>query len=156
MTGATSAPPHVNPPPHEIAAILREIGTIAVVGLSPKENRDSNRVARYLMEQGYTVVPVNPGQSRILGQTCFRTLGDIPFQVDVADLFLNPARVPSAVDQAIEIGVRVIWMQMGVIHEEAARKAAGAGIQVVMDRCIKVEHAAMIRGNIPLVPSPPA
>ena len=124
----------------EIEEILRECRKIAVVGLSPKESRDSNRVARYLMEQGYEVVPVNPGQKEILGETCYRSLKDIPFQVDMADLFLNPTRVPQAVDQAIEIGVNTVWMQLGVIHNEAAEKVRQAGIRVVMDRCIMTEH----------------
>jgi len=111
-----------------------------VVGLSPKEARDSNRVARYLMAQGYEVVPVNPGQKEILGRTCYRSLGDIPFAVDMANFFLNPSRVPPVVDQAIQKKVRVIWMQLGVVHNEAAQKAREAGIQVVMNQCIMQEH----------------
>jgi len=130
-------------PSEEIEEILRECRKIAVVGLSPKESRDSNRVARYLMEQGYEVVPVNPGQREILGKTCYRSLKDIPFPVDMADLFLNPTRVPQAVDQAIEIGVNAVWMQLGVIHDEAAEKIRQEGIRVVMDRCIMTEHRIM-------------
>ena len=133
-------------PSEEIEEILREYRKIAVVGLSPKESRDSNKVARYLMGQGYEIVPVNPGQREILGKTCYRSLKDIPFQVDMADLFLNPTRVPSVVDQAIEIRVRAIWMQLGVIHNEAALKAKASGIQVVMDRCLMVEHQRMTQG----------
>ena len=127
-------------PSEEIEEILRECRRIAVVGLSPKESRDSKRVARYLMEQGYEIVPVNPGQREILGRTCYRSLKDIPFQVDMADLFLNPTRVPQVVDQAIEIGVNTVWMQLGVIHHEAAEKVRQAGIRLVMDRCIMTEH----------------
>jgi len=130
-------------PSEEIEEILRECRKIAVVGLSPKESRDSNRVARYLMEQGYEVVPVNPGQREILGKTCYRSLKDIPFPVDMADLFLNPTRVPQAVAQAIEIGVNAVWMQLGVIHDEAAEKIRQEGIRVVMDRCIMTEHRIM-------------
>jgi predicted CoA-binding protein len=135
--------PDYNPPSDEIMEILRKCRTIAVVGLSPKESRDSNRVAKYLMDQGYEVVPVNPGQREILGKPCFRTLGDIPFPIDMADLFLNPARVPPVVDQAIEIGVHAIWMQEGVAHNESAQKARKAGIPVVMNKCIKKEHMKM-------------
>lgn len=135
--------PDYNPPSDEIIEILRKCRTIAVVGISPKESRDSNRVAKYLMDQGYEVVPVNPGQREILGKPCFKTLKDIPFPIDMADLFLNPTRVPPVVDQAIEIGVHAIWMQEGVIHNEAAQKARKAGISVVMNKCIKKEHMKM-------------
>ena len=92
------------------------------------------------MEKGYEIVPVNPGQKEILEQDCFKTLTDIPFKVDLVDLFLNPERVPPVVDQAIEIGAPVLWMQEGVIHHEAAQKAREAGLTVVMDRCTKHEH----------------
>jgi len=138
--------PDGNPPSKEIEEILAHCRTIAVVGLSPKEARDSNRVARYLMEHGYEVIPVNPGQKEILGAICYRSLGDIPFQVDMADLFLNPNRVSSVVDQAIGIGVRVIWMQLGVVHNGAAQKAREAGIQVVMNKCIMQEHKRLTTG----------
>jgi len=137
-------PDHIGPS-EEIEAILRKCRKIAVVGLSPKEYRDSNRVARYLMEQGYEIVPINPGQREILGKTCYRSLKDIPFQVDMADLFLNPTRVPLAVDQAIKIGVNAVWMQLGVVHNEAAEKVRQVGIRVVMDRCIMVEHQRMTK-----------
>ena len=131
--------------PEEIKEILKNVWKIAVVGLSPKEERDSHRVARYLLDNGYDVVPVNPGQKEILGKTCFKTLKDIPFPVDVVDLFLNPRRVPPAVDQAIAMGVKVIWMQLGVIHHEAARKAKDAGVTVVMDKCLKQAHEDLLR-----------
>ena len=143
MKEIISEPPEYTDPSEEIEAILRECRKIAVVGLSPKESRDSNKVARYLMEQGYEIVPVNPGQREILGKTCYRSLKDIPFQVDMADLFLNPTRVPQTVDQASEIGVNTVWMQLGVIHNEAAEKARQAGIRVVMNRCIMTEHRRM-------------
>jgi len=145
MEGIISEIAYYTGPSKEIAEILRECRKIAVVVLSPKESRDSYKVARYLMEQGYEVVPVNPGQREILGKTCYRSLKDIPFQVDMADLFLNPTRVPQAVDQAIEIGVNAVWMQLGVVHNEAALKAKASGIQVVMDRCIMVEHQRMAK-----------
>ena len=137
-------PDHAGPS-EEIEEILRECRKIAVVGLSPKESRDSNKVARYLMKQGYEIIPINPGQREILGKTCYRSLKDIPFQVDMADLFLNPTRVPQAVDQAIEIGVNTVWMQLGVIHDEAAEKIRQAGIRVVVDRCIMKEHKRIVQ-----------
>jgi predicted CoA-binding protein len=143
MTDVKYERPDDNPPRSEIKAILERSKKIAVVGLSPKEGRDSNRVAKYLMENGYEIVPVNPGQKQILGQTCYKNLEEIPYPVDVADLFLNPTRVPAVVDQAINKGIGVIWMQLGVIHNEAAQKAREAGATVVMDKCIKQEHEKM-------------
>lgn len=140
MTDIQCEFPDYDPPSDEIKDILKRCKKIAVVGLSPKEERDSNKVAGYLMEQGYEIVPVNPGQKEILGKKCFKTLKDIPFQVDLVDLFINPTRVPPIVDQAIEIGADVIWMQLGIAHNESAEKARKAGIQVVMNRCIKIEH----------------
>jgi len=128
------------PQPGEIKDILEKCKKIAVAGISPKESRDSNRVARYLLDHGYEIVPVNPGQREILGRPCFRTLKDIPFSVDMVNLFLNPSRVSPAVDQAIEMSVRAIWMQKGIVHNESARKAREAGIQVVMNMCIMTEH----------------
>ena len=140
MEDLKSEMPDLNPPSEEIITVLQKSKKIAVVGLSPKEERDSNKVARYLMEHGYEVIPVNPGQKEILGQTCFRTLKDIPFTVDVVDLFLNPKRIPPVVDEAIEIGAPVIWMQLEIVHKEAAEKARQAGATVIMNRCIKIEH----------------
>ncbi len=132
--------PDHTPPPEEIVHILQTCHRIAMVGLSPKQERDSHKVAKYLLEQGYEVIPVNPGQKEILGRKCYKTLKDVPFKVDLANLFLNPERVSPVVDQAIEVGVKVVWMQLGVVHNEAARKAREAGIKVVMNRCIKQEH----------------
>jgi predicted CoA-binding protein len=140
MITTTCELPDCNPPSEEIKGILRKCRTIAVVGISPKESRDSNRVAKYLMKQGYEIVPVNPGQREILEKPCFRTLSDIPFPIDMADLFLNPERVPVVVDQAIDMGVQVIWMQEGVVHNKAAQKAREKGIEVVMNKCIMKEH----------------
>ena len=143
MINTTCELPDSNPPSEEIKGILRKCRTIAVVGISPKESRDSNRVAKYLMNQGYEIVPVNPGQRKILEKPCFRTLSDIPFQMDMADLFLNPSRVPTVVDQAIDMGVQVIWMQEGVVHNKTAQKAREKGIEVVMNKCIMKEHMKM-------------
>jgi predicted CoA-binding protein len=148
MANANCELPNYNPPSAEIVDILHNFKKIAIVGISPKESRDSNKVARYLMEQGYEIAPVNPGQSEILGKTCFKTLKNIPFRIDVADLFLNPTRVPAVVDQAIHIGVRAIWMQEGVVHNDSASKARKAGIQVIMNMCIMKAIKAMKAGEL--------
>ncbi len=137
----------INPSPEEIREILKKVKKIAVVGLSPKEDRPSNRVAKYLMEHGYEIVPVNPGQKEILGAKCYPGISEIPFDVDVADLFLNAKRVTDAVDQALDKGIKVIWMQLGIYHREAGEKAVKAGATVVMDRCIKIEHEKIINNS---------
>ncbi|MFZ0449497.1 MAG: CoA-binding protein [Desulfatiglandaceae bacterium] len=129
-----------NPSSEEIADILKDSRSIAVVGCSPKASRDSHQVARYLLDHGYDVIPVNPGQKEILERMCYSSLMHIPVSVDVVDIFLNPKRVPPVVDQAIEIGAKVVWMQLGVVENASALKAGQKGIQVVMDRCIKQEH----------------
>ncbi|HBF42664.1 MAG TPA: CoA-binding protein [Desulfobacteraceae bacterium] len=137
--------PDYNPPSEEIKNILEKCKKIAVVVTSPKPHRDSNRVARYLMEQGYEIIPVNPGQKTILGRPCYKTLKDIPSPIDMVDLFINPVRVPPVVDQAIDMGIRVIWMQLGVVHNQAAEKARKCGIQVVMNKCTMAEHKNLSR-----------
>lgn len=113
---------------------------IAAVGLSPKPERPSNMVARYLLDTGYTVIPVNPGQKEILGLPCYPNLASIPVPVDIVDIFRRPEHVPQIVDEAIAINAKVIWMQEGIVNEEAARKARDAGLTVIMDRCIKKDH----------------
>jgi predicted CoA-binding protein len=143
MAASVCEIPDPNPSTEDITEILRNCKTIAVLGCSPKTTRDSNRVARYLIEQGFEVIPVNPGQREILGRTCYKRLTDIPGHVDLANFFLNPTRVPEAVDEAIEKGVRAIWMQLGVVHNASARKARDRRIQVVMNKCIMVEHQKM-------------
>jgi predicted CoA-binding protein len=137
--------PDFNPPSEEITNILKTSKSIAVVGLSPKETRDSNMVARYLIKQGYNVVPVNPGQKEILGRQCYKSLKEIPHPVDLVDLFINPVRIPPIADQAIEIGARVIWMQVGIVHNQASKKARNSGLQVIMNKCIKTEHEKITR-----------
>ncbi|MFQ6759089.1 MAG: CoA-binding protein [Deltaproteobacteria bacterium] len=123
-----------------IKKLLATARTIAVVGLSPKETRPSNMVARYLIEAGYTVIPVNPGQEEILGLDCYPDLGSIPVPVDIVDIFRRSEDVPPIVAESIAIGAKAIWMQEGVIHAEAARTARAAGVLVVMDRCLKTVH----------------
>jgi len=139
--------PDYMPPPKDIEKILQDSKRIAIVGLSPKTSRDSNKIARYLLEKGFDIIPVNPGQEQVLERTCYKSLEDIPFAFDVANLFINPTRVPPVVDQCIRIGVKTIWMQLGVVHNESASKARAAGIEVVMNRCIMVEHQNILGGN---------
>jgi len=127
-----------------IRKVLRESKTIAVVGLSPKPNRPSHQVARYLMEVGYTIIPVNPGQDIILGQTCYSNLRDIPTPVDMVDIFRRQEEVVPIVEDAIGNGARFIWMQQGIVNEEAAEKAEAAGLIVIMDRCTKIDHMNLL------------
>ena len=126
-----------------IDTILRSSQSIAVVGFSPKINRPSHIVGKYLMEAGFTVYPVNPGVSEILGRTSYPDLKSIPAAVDVVDIFRRSEEVLPIVEAAIGIGAKVIWMQQGIVNEEAAALAEKAGMQVVMDRCIKIDHANM-------------
>ncbi len=127
-----------------IRRILQDSKTIAVVGLSPKPQRPSHRVARYLMEAGYSIIPVNPGQDSVLGLTCYPNLRAIPSAVDMVDIFRRPEAVLPIVDDAIAIGAKFIWMQEGIVNGEAAAKAEEAGLVVVMDRCTKIDHMNLL------------
>ena len=129
-----------NPPDSVIREILTQNRTIAVVGCSPKEHRDSNRIAELLMTRGHEVVPVNPGHRQILGVPCYRDLRSIPFPVEMIDVFRRSEFVPDVVDQAIEIGAKIFWTQLGVYHEEAAQKALNAGLIVIMNKCPAIEY----------------
>lgn len=129
-----------------LSRILKENHSIAVVGLSANWYRPSFFAAKYLQEHGYRIIPVNPNYEEILGEKCYPTLTDIPEKVDVVDLFQRAERVPAYVDEAIAIGARVLWMQLGIVHEAAAEKARAAGLDVVMDRCMKIEHARLFGG----------
>jgi predicted CoA-binding protein len=124
----------------DIKSILEESKTVAVVGLSPRKERDSHRVARYLQSQGYRIIPVNPNADEILGERSYPDLASVPEPIDVVDVFRRSEAVPEIVEEAIKVGARTVWMQMGVIHEEAAARAREAGLQVVMDRCMMIEH----------------
>ena len=128
---------------HQAAAIrniLHNTRTIAVVGLSPKPGRPSNQVASYLKAAGYTIIPVNPDQDSLLGLTCYPDLKAIPGPVDIVDIFRRPEHVLPVVKEAISIRAKVVWMQSGIINDEAAGLAAEAGLTVVMDRCTMVDH----------------
>jgi predicted CoA-binding protein len=124
----------------EISEILKTYRVVAVVGLSNKPERPSHQVARYLQEHGYRIIPVNPGCREVLGETCYARLGDIPFPVDVVDIFRNVEAIPAIVDEAITVGAKVVWMQQGLEEPRAAQKARQAGLRVVMNRCMKIEH----------------
>ncbi len=123
---------------------LREIlsgsRTVAMVGLSAKPERDSYQVAAYLKEHGYRVIPVNPGVGEVLGERAYASLADIPEPVDIVDIFRRPEDAPAVVAQALVLKPRAVWLQLGVGSREAAQVAGRAGIPVVMDRCLKMEH----------------
>jgi uncharacterized protein len=130
----------------EITRFLSEIKSIAIVGLSPKVNRPSNMVAKYLMVAGYTIYPVNPGQTKILGEVCYPDLGAIPYPIDIVNIFRKSEDVFPVVEQIITLNPlpRAVWMQQGIIDDAAADLARNQGIFVVMDRCIKVDHNMLI------------
>ena len=111
-----------------------------MVGLSPRPDRPSYRVASYLKEQGYRIIPVNPTEKEILGEPCYSSLASIPEPVDVVDIFRRSEEVPAIVEEAIKIGAKAVWMQEGVINEEAAIQAERAGLMAVMDKCMGKEH----------------
>ncbi|MCX8125203.1 MAG: CoA-binding protein [Spirochaetes bacterium] len=133
--------PAFNSEDGEIKEILTRYKVVAIVGLSDDPTKDSNRVAQYLISNGYTVVPVNPTKETILGLKSYPNLTSIPFTVDIVDIFRKPADVPPVVDEAIAIGAKVVWMQLGIAHNEAAKKAREAGLKVVQSKCIKMEHS---------------
>jgi hypothetical protein len=127
-----------------IRKVLRNSKTIAVVGLSPKPHRPSHQVASYLMEVGYTIIPVNPGQDAILGRTCYPNLRAIPTPVEMVDIFRRQETILPIVEDAISIGAQFIWMQEGIVNKEAAAKAESAGLTVIMDRCTKIDHMNLL------------
>lgn len=126
--------------------ILAESHTIAMVGLSRNWYRPSNFASKYLMDHGYRVIPVNPAYDEVLGERCYPSLRDVPEPVDVVDCFRRAEDIPPLVDDAIAIGAKVLWMQLGVINLGAAERAADAGLDVVMDRCMKIEYARLFGG----------
>jgi uncharacterized protein len=123
---------------------LNAYHTVAVVGLSPDTTKPSNDVSRYMMNHGYNVIPVNPTATEIFGKTCYPNLSAVPQPVEIVDIFRASDKVGPIVDEAIKIKAKVIWMQEGVINEEAAAKARAAGLIVIMDSCIKKDHARLI------------
>ncbi|MBN2040022.1 MAG: CoA-binding protein [Spirochaetes bacterium] len=132
--------PGSNPPSDEIKKILETYRTVAIVGLSNKPDRDSYKVGKYLQENGYKIIPVNPGVSEILGEKSYPDLSSIPEQVDIVDIFRAVDAIPGIVDEAISIKAKVVWMQLGLAHNESAKKATDAGLKAVQSKCMKVEH----------------
>lgn len=130
----------------KVRRILRTHKTIAVVGLSAQWHRPSFFAAKYMQEHGYRVIPVNPQYDTILGERCFKSLRDIPEKVDIVDCFRRSAEIPAIADDAIAIGAKVLWMQLGVENAEARRKAEAAGLEVVENRCVKIEHGRFFGG----------
>jgi predicted CoA-binding protein len=126
----------------EIKHTLRNVETVAVVGISPKEDRPSYIVASYLKSKGYRIIPVRPDGEEILGEKVYHSLSEIPKEigVDVVDIFRRSEDVPPIVEEAIQRGAEVVWMQEGVIHKEAGEKAEKVGLKIIMDRCMKKEH----------------
>ena len=131
-----------------IRRVLGEYRTWAVVGCSPDRRRDSHDVAAFLLSHGYEVIPVNPGCTEILGRRCYPTVADIPGPVEVVDIFRRSESAGAHVDEAVAAGARAVWMQLGVIDEAAAERASAAGLDVVMDRCPKIELPRLVRSGL--------
>jgi len=128
----------------DLKKLLIETKTIAVVGASPKLWRDSGAISEFLNKRGYKVFPVNPKYHEVLGMKCYPDLKSIPETIDMVDIFRNPDEVGPVIDEAIVVGAKSVWMQLGVINETAASAAEKAGLSVVMDRCIAIEHRALM------------
>lgn len=127
-------------------SVLQRYSRIAMVGLSGNPYRPSHFAAIYMLSAGYTVIPVNPREQEVLGQRSYPSLREVPGPVEIVDIFREPAAVPALVEDAIAVGAKVLWLQLGVIHLEAARRAREAGLEVVMDACVKIEHARFFGG----------
>jgi len=125
--------------------LLSKAKTIAIVGISPDEEKPSNIVARYIQEAGYRVIPVNPNYSEILGERCYRTLSEIGERIDIVDIFMRPEKLMPVVEEAVRIKPECIWLQLGIINEEAKKLAEQNNIKFVMDFCIKIEHSRLCR-----------
>jgi predicted CoA-binding protein len=137
----------VNHETDRVLRILKSVHTLAVVGMSTNPDKEAHTVPAYLMEHGYRVIPVNPNAAEILGLKSYTHLGEVPEPVDLVLIFRPSPDVPPIVDEAIRIGARVIWMQLGIAHEQAAEAARRAGLEVVMDRCIRTSHWSLMAGG---------
>lgn len=126
--------------------VLQLNRTIAVVGLSASWNRPSYFAAKYMQERGYTIIPVNPGASEILGVKCYPDLASVPVPIDMVDVFRKPEDVVPIAEETVRIGAKCLWLQLGVINDEAVALADAAGLEVVMDRCVKIEYARLFGG----------
>jgi predicted CoA-binding protein len=138
--------PTVNSNKEEMKEIFENVKTIAVLGLSPDESKASNMVARYLQNAGYKIVPVYPKEDEILGEKVYRSLAEIPFEIDMVDIFRKPAAFDAIADACIERGdVKVFWGQQGLVNNAAAQKAKDAGMKVVQNYCTKIEHMKLAK-----------
>ena len=126
--------------------ILLRSRTLAVVGLSAQWHRPSYFAAKYMQDHGYRIIPVNPKYADVLGEKCYPDLRSIPEAVDIVDCFRKAPEIPAIAGEAIAIGAKVLWMQLGIVNEEAARRASAAGLVVVMNHCVKIEHARILGG----------
>lgn len=147
MSDAFETTEFENPSEDDIRRLLERVRRIAVVGLSPKPHRDSNRVARYLQGVGYTVIPIYPREETILGQPVFRRVQDVPGGVDLVDVFRRREELPRVVDDALAARAPAIWLQQDCIDEPGAQRARDTGVTVVMDRCLAVDHARLLGRN---------
>ena len=137
-----------NPELSEIKTILQQVKTIAVMGLSPKENRPSYRVARHLQSYGYRVIPVRPAIDEVLGEKAFSNLGDVTSKIDLVDVFRAPDKISPVIDICIEKNIPYLWLQDGVVNHSEALRAQAAGIFVVMDRCIYRDYKELLNSEI--------
>ena len=126
--------------------ILRQYKTIAMVGVSNSPHRPSYFAAKYMLHHGYRVVPVNPRYEEVLGEKCYPSIPAIPFAVALVDCFRKPAEIPMLAEQAIEANAKCLWLQLGIVHEQAEQSARDAGLDVVSDRCVKIEHGRLFGG----------
>jgi predicted CoA-binding protein len=126
--------------PDLIRTLLSRPATIAVIGLSPDPGKPSHYVPAYMQQHGYRILPVNPAVDTVLGETCYPTLTDLPIKPDIVNVFRLPKYIPAIVEEMIQLGLSNLWIQSGIINREAAAQAEAAGIHVIMDRCIMVEH----------------
>ena len=131
---------------NSLRRILKQSRVLAIVGLSAQWHRPSYFAAKYMLEHGYRVIPVNPQYKEVLGQKCYASLRDIPEKVDLVDVFRKTADVMPVAEDAIAIGAKVLWQQLGVRNAEAAARAQAAGLEAVMDRCVKIEHGRLFGG----------
>jgi predicted CoA-binding protein len=138
--------PQINSNKDQIKYILKNTKSIAIIGCSPNPTKASNIVAKYLLEKGYTIYPVYPKEDKILGQSVYRNLSDIPYKIDMVDIFRKPAIIASVIDEAIQKGgIKYIWTQLGLVNNEAAKKAENNGMKVVQNHCTKIEYDLLLK-----------
>jgi uncharacterized protein len=135
--------PHRNPPDQDLKQLLTSAQTIAMVGASSKPDRSSHGIMRKLQQVGYRVIPVNPNETEVLGERAYPSLTEVPDRIDIVDVFRRAEYTPAIADEAVKAGAKALWLQQGIVNEEAAARAAAGGLTVVMDTCIGVMHAML-------------